>query len=461
MDNWHISRRTMLKGLGVALSLPFLEAMIPPTLYGIDAKYIPRNIPIRFGFLFMPNGVNINQWDIKGTTLDTLSPILSPLEKVKSEILVMSELWNPKSNQGDGHYFKDAALLTSMTINKTAGSNVSAGGISIDQLIAKYIGNHTKLPSIELGIEPTAKGVDGAVNITRTYANYISWSDKNTPMPCEINPKAAFDRLFRTKIEESNVPIPLTIDDISVLDTVMSDIMDLKGKLGSNDQRKLDEYLTSVRDVEKRLLQNAKDQKTQRKIDPLALKSLPILEQQIKIDELNKGIDHTSHVRLMLDVMLLAFWTDVTRISTFMFGNSVSGRNFSFLEGVKGGHHDMSHHDNNADKLQQYALIAKWHIEQYNYLIEKMSQIKEANGTLLDNSMIMFGSGFKDGNSHNPHNLPLILAGKGGGTINTGRHVTFKKDTPLSNLYGDIAARMGVQIDQFADSTGPLKELFN
>jgi hypothetical protein len=348
-----------------------------------------------------------------------------------------------------------------MTINKTNGMDISAGGISIDQLLAQYIGQQTKLPSIELGIEATAKGIDGAVNITRSYANYISWNSATTPMPCEINPKEAFDRLFRHKIEENKNKAPSSLneyDDKSVLDAVLADAAALKSKISAADQRKLDEYLTSIRDVERRLVKDMKETKETKRIDPLSIKALPILEQQIKMTPAD-GLNHTPRVRLMLDIMLLAFWTDMTRISTFMFGNSVSGRNFSFLDGVKGGHHDFSHHENNQDKINQYALISTWHIEQYAYLIDKMRQIKEGNGTLLDNSMIMFFSGFKDGNSHNPHNLPIVLAGKGGNTINTGRHIRFNKDTPLANLYGEIAIRMGLQLDKFADSTAPLKEL--
>jgi len=461
-NNWLISRRTALKGLGVSIALPLLDVMMPSNLFGSDAKYTPRKTPVRFAALFMPNGVSVPHWDIKETgALTNLSPILKPLESVKSEVLVLSELWNKNSNQGDGHYFKDASLLTSMTINKTVGADISAGGISIDQLLAQYLGQHTKLPSIELGIEATAKGVDGAVNITRSYANYISWNSPTTPMPCEINPKEAFDRLFRHKIEENRNKAPSSLneyDDKSVLDAVLADAAALKSKISIEDQRKLDEYLTSIRDVEKRLIKDMKESKEIKRIDPLSLKALPILEQQIKMTPAD-GLNHTPRVRLMLDIMLLAFWTDMTRISTFMFGNSVSGRNFSFLEGVKGGHHDFSHHENNQDKINQYALISTWHIEQYAYLIDKMRQIKEGNGTLLDNSMIMFFSGFKDGNSHNPHNLPIVLAGKGGNTINTGRHIRFNKDTPLANLYGEIAIRMGLQMDKFADSTSPLKEL--
>jgi Protein of unknown function (DUF1552) len=256
-------------------------------------------------------------------------------------------------------------------------------------------------------------------------------------------------------------PTALTpFDDKSVLDAVLADSQALKGRLGVADQRKLDEYLTSVRDVEKRMSQDIKRSKEPRRVDPLAMKALPALDEQIRTTgRAQRGDNHTPQVRLMLDIMLLAFWTDSTRISTFMFGNSVSGRNFSFLDGVKGGHHDMSHHENNADKLSAYAKITAWHVEQFTYLVERMSQIKEGSATLLDNSMLLFGSALRDGNAHSPRDLPLLLAGKGGGTIKPGRHIKCKDNTPLANLYGEIAVRMGLQVESFADSNGQIKEL--
>jgi len=468
--SWLISRRTMLRGAGVALALPFLEAMIPRSLYGADPKVLPRKgPPVRFGVLFFPNGVNPHKWTPKevGPLTADLPEQLVPMAKVASEVTVLSQLWNEKCNQGDGHYFKDAAFLTSMTINKTDGADINAGGTSIDQLLAQHLGTGTKLPSIELGIESPAKGVDGNVSITRLYSNHIAWSSASTPLACEINPRQAFDRLFREgkaddKDRPKNIaPTALTpFDDKSVLDAVMADSQALKIRLGVADQRKLDEYLTSVRDVEKRLSQEMKRSKEPRRVDPLAMKALPILDEAIRTSgTAARGENHTPQVRLMLDIMLLAFWTDTTRIGTFMFGNSVSGRNFSFLDGVKGGHHDHSHHENNAEKLAGYAKITAWHVEQFAYLVDRMAQIKEGSGTLLDNSMILFGSALRDGNAHSPRDLPLLLAGKGGGTIKPGRHIKCKDGTPLANLYGEIAIRMGLQLDSFADSNGQIKEL--
>jgi hypothetical protein len=197
--------------------------------------------------------------------------------------------------------------------------------------------------------------------------------------------------------------------------------------------------------------------------DPLARKEIERLGSRIQsyyaIPEGQRGIDHTEQVRLMLDIMVLAFWTDSTRVATFMFGNEVSGKNFSFLPGVSGGHHHISHHENDKAKLEEYQKINIWHLQQYAYLLERMKSVKEGNGTLLDNSMVLFGSGMKDGNAHSPHNLPIVLAGKGGGTLATGRHLVYEKKTPLCNLYRSMLTRMGTPVSTFGDSTGELPGL--
>jgi len=249
------------------------------------------------------------------------------------------------------------------------------------------------------------------------------------------------------------------------LDLVMEDAKRLKQKVGTADQHKLDEYFESVRSVERRIEFDARRKADEYKSDKLAQKEIAALGNRIQDYYKDPGrvserkIDHTDHVRLMLDIMVLAFWTDSTRVSTFMFGNAVSGKNFAFLPGVTGGHHQTSHHENKADKLKEYHLINQWHITQMAYMLERMSAIKEGERTLLDNSMILFGAGMRDGNSHNPHNLPLVIAGSAGGTLATGRHLVYPKNTPLSNLYVGMLSRMGTPVGSFADSTGELKGL--
>ncbi len=455
MTSHPISRRTALKGLGATLCLPLLDAMRP--LRAEAAKS-----PVRMAVLYMANGVCPGAWAPKGAGREfELSPILDPLASHRDDILVLRELWNAASDTGDGHYVKTGGFLTGTTITRTTGSDLRSGAVSMDQVAAKRIGHLTPLPSLELGVEPPATGVDTNVGYTQLYGAHISWSTPSTPLTKEINPKAAFDRVFRKNIAGRSGD---AAKDRSVIDLVLEDAKRLRQKLGKQDQEKLSEYLESVRSVEQRIDFDAKRQRETVRSDPLAEKAIAELGARIdaysdpaRVSE-RRG-NHTEHVRLMLDIMVLAFWSDSTRISTFMFGNAVSSRNFSFLEGVSGAHHEISHHQNGAEKLEAYKRINQWHLAQYAYMIEKMKGIREDNGTLLDNSMLLFGAGMHDGNAHNPHNLPIVLAGRGGGTLATGRAVAYEKNTPLSNLYVGMLNRMGTPVAGFSDSTGELAGL--
>jgi hypothetical protein len=452
-----LSRRTVLKGLGATLALPWLEAMRTRALASE-----PLKAPVRMAVLYMPNGVCPGAWPPTGAGREfELSPILEPLTPHKSDILVLRELWNAATDTGDGHYVKTGGFLTGTTITRTSGSDLRSGAVSMDQAAAKRIGHMTLLPSLELGLEPPATGVDTQVGYTQLYGAHIAWSTPTTPLTKEINPRAAFDRLFR-----SNAPgrAAEAEKDRSVIDLVLEDAKRLQQKLGTDDRQKLDEYLDSVRSVEQRIAFDAQRQRETVRSDPLAEKA--IAELGGRIDAYNDPArvserrgNHTEHTRIMLDLMVLAFWTDSTRISTFMFGNAVSGRNFSFLEGVGGAHHEISHHQNNADKKEQYRRINTWHLAQYAYMIEKMKAIREGEGTLLDNSMLLFGAGMHDGNAHNPHNLPIVLAGRGGGSIATGRSLLYEKNTPFTNLFVSMLNRMGTPVEQFSDSTGELAGL--
>jgi hypothetical protein len=459
MKTWQISRRTMLKGMGAMMSLPMLEAMAPRKAFGAAPISKP---PVRMAALYMANGVNPQTWEPAGAGAEfELSPVLQPLQKLKSEILVLGELMNVGTIGGDGHYVKTAAFLTGTTITKTTGSELRCGGVSMDQIAAQHIGHFTPLPSLELGIEPVTTGVDTNVGYTRLYGSNIAWGTPTTPVAKEINPRFAFDRLFRNdqgRRRDSGT-------DKSVLDLVLNDAHQLRKRIGKADQAKLGEYLESVRAVEKRIEYDARQKADDYRSDPLARKEIEKLGARITsyyddpAQASERKVNHTEHVRLMLDLMVLAFWTDSTRVSTFMFANAVSGKNFSFLEGVSGGHHQISHHENDKSKLEQYKRINIWHIEQYAYMLEKMQSIREGEGTLLDNSMVLFGAGMRDGNKHDPHNLPLVLAGRAGGTISPGRHLVYEKKTPLCNLYRSMLSRMNAPVDKFADSTGELPGL--
>ena len=438
-----ISRRTLLRGAGAALALPWLEAMRPNQASAAEFEgAAPNDAPIRMAALFVPNGVRQDMWTPKGTGNEfDLSPTLEPLADVKDQLLVLTNLWNQASNVGDGHYVKTSGFLTCTTINKSLGIDLNCNGRSMDQVAADHAGKQTPIPSLELGIDPVTTGVDTNVGYTRVYGSHIAWAGPTSPLARELNPALVFDRLFRAAHPKRG---KMKRDQL-LLDRVLGDAEQLKQKLGASDRQRMEEYLQSVRSIEKRL-QNQQSGAI-RDWQPLA-----------KLDRKNRPSEdrpdqYVEQVRLMLDMIALAFQTDTTRICTFMFGNAVSGRNFSFLDGVSGGHHDTSHHQNNEDKLRQYQLINHWHIEQYAYLLGKLQAMKERDGTVLDNSMILYGSGLRDGNSHSPHNLPILLGGSGGGRIATGQHLEYGRDTPLANLYAAMLNAFGTGKTQFADST--------
>lgn len=462
---WHISRRTVLRGAGVSMALPLLDAMRPVVslLANTPAQPPATDSPVRMAFFYMPNGVNPKLWEPQGSGRDfTLSPILAALQPVRDECIVFGGLEHRKSDWGDGHYTKTAAWLTGTVITKTTGADVRSGGISVDQVAAQKIGNLTALPSLELALESPRTGVDIQVGFTQLYGHHISWSTPQNPVAREVNPRLAFDRLFRSNAGQSPAD---SAADRSVLDLVRADAQSLRSRIGLDDQRKLDEYLDSVRSVERRIAFEAPRRQAQYMEDPLARREIESLDKRIADSYADpgrfyaRGFDHTEHTRLMLDLILLSFWTDSTRTATFMFGNDVSSKNFSFLEGVGGAFHELSHHENNEDKLAQYARINAWHVAQYAYLIQRMRAIPEGEGSLLDNSMLMFGSPLRDGNAHSPHNLPIVLAGRGGNRIQTGRHVVYPTGTQLCNLYVTMLNNMGVETQQFGDSTGPLPGL--
>ena len=455
--NWHISRRRMLKGVGACVALPFLEAMAVPGLKSIPAM----KSPVRTAFLFMPNGVHPEQWTPAKTGSDfSLTRQLLPLENLKRDINVLGELMNKNSifKGADGHYAKSASLLTCMPIKQTIGDNISSGGVSLDQLIATRVGKETLFPSLEYGMDRITTGVDINVGFTRLYGSSISWKSPNQPMSKEIDPRLAFNRLFR-----SHVPGAKIKEDPwkqSILDMVLEDANSLRKNLGRADQDKLTEYLESIRSVEKQISNRENLEKFAANITPDIRKELVRVNASIdEYVEKYTGVDVTQKTRLMMDIIALAFWSDASRVSTFMFGNSVSDRNFSFLEGVKGNHHSISHHMDKKELMDEYARIATWHVEQYAYLLEKLKSIKEGDKTLLENSMVVFASDLRDGNRHSPRNLPILLGGQGGGRIKTGQNLIFDKETPLANLYLTMLQAMNIEQSQFGDSTGTLNQL--
>lgn len=435
-----ISRRKLLSGVGVAVGLPWLEAM---------AKTSATKPPVRMAALYMPNGVNVASWTPQGTGRDfALSPTLEPLRDLKDRVTVLTNLWNAASKGGDGHYVKEAAILTCSTIKKTQGADLG-NGVSVDQIAAQRIAGKTPLSSLELGVTPVAIGVDAVVGYTRVYGSHIAWTNPVTPLAREINPRSVYERLFRAT---TGLRANAAKMDTLLLDRVLDDAKKLRGQIGTADKLRLDEYLSVMRSLEERVQRASTS-------GPRSIIWKPRAVIDPKAAPTDRPGDHAEHVRLMLDMMALAFQTDTTRISTFMFGNAVSNVSFRFLEGVSAGHHDVSHHQNDADKLRQYQLINRWHVEQYAYLLRKLDAMKEGESTVLDNSMVLFASALSDGNKHDPHRLPLLLSGKGGGRIDSGQHLVYSDDSPLANLYLSMLDAFGTPVERFADSTGPLAGL--
>ena len=439
------SRRTFLRGAGVALALPWLESVRVNGVYAAEANIAA---PIRTGVLFMPNGVGINDWRPSGTGRSfELSPMLQPLAKYKDDLIVLSNLWNAQSEYGDGHYVKTAGLLTSTKITKTTGVDLNCNGVSFDQVIADRIGHCTPLPSLELGIEPVATGIDAAVGYTRVYGAHISWKGPRRPLAKEVHPRLTYQRL----LSAADPTADKNASSANLLDFVLEDANQLQSRLSIADRQRLEEYLESVRGIEKRIdrLENADSKPWQ----PLCSLDAP--------DGLTERIpeQHSEHVRLMIDLMVLAFQSDVTRVSTFMFGNSVSNIDFSFLDGITDGFHNLSHHENDPAKIEKYQRIARWHLDQYAYMIDRMKNIQEGDRTLLDNTALMFGSDLREGHYHSPHDLPIIVAGGAGGRLASGQHLQYEPDTPLANLYVSLLEAVGTPCEQFGDSTGKLNEM--
>jgi hypothetical protein len=437
-----ISRRTVLKGLGAALALPLLDAMAP--LSSVAAP-TAREAPKRLAFLYVPNGVHMPDWTPGAIGTDyALPPLLEPLKPFKQDFVLLSNLALDKARaNGDGpgdHARANSVFLTGRQPRKTAGADLRVG-ISVDQLAAQRLGADTRLPSLEMGCEAgkDSGGCDSGYSCA--YSAHLSWRTESTPMPTLIDPRQVFERLFSGEAPQSSQ----RRDRQSILDFVADDAQRLRGALGSNDRRKLDEYLTCVRDLEARIQRAEK-----------TIASAPPAPATTKPAGIPK--DYPDHLKLLADLMVLAFQCDLTRVCSFAFANDGSNRPYKFLD-VSEGHHDLSHHGGDAAKHEKIKKINRFHITQLAYLLERLKSIKEGDGTLLDNCLIVYGSGIGDGDRHNHDDLPILLAGKGGGAVKPGRHLRYAKDTPLMNLYVSLLERVGAPVASFGDSTGQLSDL--
>ena len=445
-DPRKVNRRTFLKGLGAAVSLPMLESMIPARAIAAAAAAQP---PVRMAFMFVPNGVHMEEWKPVATGAHhDLPRILKPLTPVKRDLCVLSGLTQDKGRaNGDGagdHARSAGVFLTGVQPLKSEGSEIRAG-VSVDQFAAQRIGHETRFASLELGTERGRQSGKCDSGYSCAYSNNVSWRDGTTPMAKETNPRLVFERLFGNgpKGERNESLARRQRYQKSILDFVLEDARSLTRKVSGNDRQKLDEYLVAVREIEQRI-QRAEG-KSVSKSSVLAGLGKP------------EGVpdSYQEHIRLMGDMMILAFQTDVTRVSTFMLANAGSNRSYRPI-GVNEGHHSLSHHQNDRDKLEKISKINTFHVEQLSYMLQKMKSIPEGEGSLLDHCMVVYGSGISDGNRHNNENLPIVLAGRGGGWIRPGRHIQYSGDTPLNNLFVPMLNQAGATTDSFNDSTGTL-----
>ncbi|MFM7040434.1 MAG: DUF1552 domain-containing protein [Planctomycetaceae bacterium] len=434
-----LPRRTLLRGLGAAISLPMLESMAPAYAAAATAA------PVRMACLFFANGAIMDKWRPAGEGTDfQLSPTLQPLENLKNHLLVLEGLTQHHARaNGDGpgdHARNASAYLTGAQPRKTSGADISVGQ-SIDQAVAEKIGSQTRLPSIELGIDRGRNAGSCDSGYSCSYSSNISWKTSTTPCSKESNPRSAFERLFGSPEEAADRERRLR-DRRSILDFVGGDLKRIQPSLSGADRQKLDEYFTSLRDIEQRV---ARADQGPREVPELKLPDGVPAELK-------------EHIRLMFDILALAFQTDSTRVATFMLADAGSNRTYPDVD-VRDGHHELSHHQNDQGKMEKISRIDRYLVEQFAGFLTRLSSISEGGSTLLDNSMILYGSAISDGNRHNHDDLPILLAGGGGGSIKSGRYIKYKKETPLNNLFISMAQRMGAQLDSLGDSRGPLENL--
>lgn len=443
-DASRISRRTVLRGFGAAVALPLLEGMSPTLSRAAAAK---ASAPTRVAFIYVPNGIDMQNWTPKQTGAEfELPSILQPLASVKKNLTVFTGLTHDKARaNGDGpgdHARSAGTFLTASQAHKTHGADIQVG-VSVDQVAAKQIGKQTTLPSLELGIDKGANSGNCDSGYSCAYSANVSWRTPSTPNAKEVNPKLVFERLFGDPDSNDAREAKRRRYKTSILDFVLEDARALNRRLGAGDQRKMDEYLSSVREIEQRILAA---EKTTAQAPPKFKKPSGVPRE------------NQDHVRLMYDLTALAFQADITRISTFMVANAGSNRSYRNI-GVSQGHHSLSHHGNNKDKLAKISKINRYHVEQFAYFCKKLQKIREGDGTLLDRSMILYGCAIGDGNRHNHDDLPIVVAGGGNGVIQTGRHIKYARNTPLANLFVSMLNGVGAPVKAFGDSTGELPGL--
>ena len=437
-----LPRRTFLRGAGVALALPLLDSMIPP--FSAKAAAAVSSVR-RLGFVYIPMGCNYSLWTPPMIgKITELSPSLSTLNPFVDQITVLTNLELKNSYSPGNHVTSNSGFLSSATAKLTEGADYELA-TTVDQIAAKQLGKETRLPSLELAMDSTTPigSCDGGMSCV--YMNSLSWSSPTTPLPAEANPRVVFERLFGDGGSASDQLAALR-EDGSMIDWVSEDIARLQKKLGQSDRTKVSQYLDSVREIERRI-QKAEGQ--------MAKSPMPDLERPVGVPS-----EYGDHAKLMFDLQILAMQTDSTRVISFQLAREASTRTYPEV-GVSEAHHPVSHHGNDPVKLAKLAKINGYHVSLFAHFVEKLKNTPDGDGSLLDHSMIVLGSGMGNPDIHNHANLPVLVAGGGGGKMKGGRHIKYDELTPLANLHLTLLDKVGVHLDSFADSKGRVDEVLS
>jgi hypothetical protein len=444
-----LPRRTFLRGVGAALALPLLDAMVP----ALTAQSRTAARPLRrLGFIYMPNGVarnfsGINYWTPLGEGASfEFSQILKPLEPFRDRMVVVSGLAQHQADAHDDgangdHTRGTSSWLTGVHPKRTEGADIR-NGVSADQIAAAEIGKDTALPSLELAIDLNFLGGQCENSYACAYMNTLSWSTATTPLPTENNPRIVFERLFGDG-GTSEQRLARARENRSILDSVMADLNRLQNSLGPSDRTKVTDYVDSVREVERRI----------QRVEQRNASDLPDLNQPSGIPD-----RFDEHVKLMYELQWLAYRADVTRVVTFMLGRELNFRTYPEI-GITEGHHGLSHHQDNPNQLAKYARLGAYQAELFGWFLEKLKSTPEGDGTLLDHSLFLYGAGLSNPNLHAHYDLPLVLVGSAAGQLKGGRHIVYKQETPMTNLLLSMLDKVGVPAEKLGDSTGRLELL--
>lgn len=436
-----LPRRTFLRGMGTAVALPLLDAMVPSMTALAETPASPTRLR-RLGYVYMPMGCDDTRWALPGENLDQLSPTLAPLAPVREHVTAISNLELENAYPGT-HATSNAAFLSCAQAKRTESTDYYLG-TTADQIAAKQIGGQTQLPSLEMSMDLMSTVGQCDNGYACVYQNNLSWSSPTTPLPSEAHPRIVFESLFGEGGTAAQRRAALK-KRASLLDSVTDEIARLQKELGSSDRAKVDQYLDSVREVERRIEKAEADS---------AENPLPDLDRPVGVPAA-----YADHARLMFDLQVLALQGDVTRVITFQLARETSNRTYPEI-GVSDPHHPLTHHGNDPDKIAKVAQINRFHVSLFADFLKKMKETPEGNGSLLDHSLYLYGSGMGDPNVHDHRNLPILVAGGAAGNMQGNRHLKYERPTPLANLHLTLLNKVGVSIDSFADSQGKVDELF-